>query len=366
MALSHGLPPQRHRPLGRRGPEPRRTHPQPADGASRRLRSRLGLFHARRTWPQDTVAVPFVHNSQPQDLLIPEGLTAPWHATICRRALVEGVRTTQVADNRWSDIPVIQKFGVATYLVEPVEDIDGILVGTLCAVSTRRVPIDPKVLPLFSLCARLIAFQIARDDRRPQPVVAVDKAPLPRTRDALTGLVDGPTLERELAHIIREEVREGGRVCVAFVRPGGLRGDRTVFFNPKVWGRLPAGDQRAPVGDRPPGRCRGALRRERDRHRRPPVAGHGLVRRAAHSRACAGRPRRALYVRRRSLRLHRRRHRGNRPRAPGDNATSLLERARERMQVALASTDPRAELVTELQSGLSFEPARNEAFALGG
>ena len=106
---------------------------------------------------------------------------------------------------------------ISTYIVEPVEDADGNFLGTLCAVSNRRLPVDENALPVLNLCARLIGDQLRRDRRARQ--VQQDDGSLARrvAIDPLTGLANRHGLEDELVRSMARALRESGRVCVAFI-----------------------------------------------------------------------------------------------------------------------------------------------------
>ena len=180
------------------------------------------VYLVRIVEPDDTAIVVFARNTSPEIIEIPEGLALPWQDTLCSHALRAGVAFTHAADELWSGVRVSHDMPISTYLVVPVEDLDGSLLGVLCAASNRRLPVSPENLSAYRLCARLIAHQIGRDRARGVPV-SVSVAPSSvRSTDSLTGLADRRTLVQDLGITIRNEARHGGLVCVAFVTLGDI------------------------------------------------------------------------------------------------------------------------------------------------
>ena len=60
---------------------------------------------------------------------IPEGLSAPWHDTLCKRALDEGRPFTADVGQRWGYSQVGAALGIQTYASTPVRMADGQLYG---------------------------------------------------------------------------------------------------------------------------------------------------------------------------------------------------------------------------------------------
>ncbi|WP_233842668.1 sensor domain-containing diguanylate cyclase [Dyella sp. 2HG41-7] len=103
----------------------------------------------------------FARNSN--RLTVPEGLSAPWEETLCKRALDDDRFYTDDVAGYWSDCAVARTLGMVTFLTAPIRGKNGELFGTLCAASDERKPLSDMANHVLTLFAQLIAAQIERD-----------------------------------------------------------------------------------------------------------------------------------------------------------------------------------------------------------
>ena len=107
---------------------------------------------------------------------IPEGLTVPWHDTLCRQALETGRRSTSDVETDLPDSAGARGMGLKTYVSVPIVGVDDQLMGTLCGASGERVPVSSEAVEVMALLARLMADQWERDRVRYAAVLRADEA----------------------------------------------------------------------------------------------------------------------------------------------------------------------------------------------
>lgn len=107
--------------------------------------------------------VDIVHNTG--QLQLPEGLTVPWHDTLCKRALKSQCFVTENVAEVWGDSEAAKQLGIKTYISVPICSNTGELRGTLCGASTRHhgLSLQPELMQLIQLCADLISHQLNRE-----------------------------------------------------------------------------------------------------------------------------------------------------------------------------------------------------------
>lgn len=159
-----------------------------------------------------------------KSMQIPEGLSVPWHDTLCKRALDEGRAYTDDVSSCWGDSEAARALGIKTYLSQPVRDLDGGLFGTLCAASSASVPIADDTLKVLGLFAQLIAHQVERERVVDKLRQANEELSSHAFVDPLTGLPNRRALVRELQRMLQRAERENGVVSVAFIDLDGFKG----------------------------------------------------------------------------------------------------------------------------------------------
>lgn len=107
--------------------------------------------------------VDMVHNAG--ELQLPEGLTVPWHDTLCKRALQSQCFVTENVAEVWGDSEAAKQLGIKTYISVPICSNTGELVGTLCGASTQHHGLHnrPELTQIIKLCADLISHQLNRE-----------------------------------------------------------------------------------------------------------------------------------------------------------------------------------------------------------
>lgn len=107
--------------------------------------------------------VDIVHNAG--QLHLPEGLTVPWHDTLCKRALESQCFVTENVADVWGDSDAAKQLGIKTYISVPICSNTGQLMGTLCGASTQQHGLQqrPELTQIIKLCADLISHQLNRE-----------------------------------------------------------------------------------------------------------------------------------------------------------------------------------------------------------
>ncbi|WP_313081258.1 sensor domain-containing diguanylate cyclase [Pulveribacter sp.] len=165
----------------------------------------------------------YARNTRQHALEIPEGLTVPWHDTLCKRALDEGRPVTEDVAACWSDSQAAAALGIQTYASAPVRLSDERLYGTLCAASADRQAMAPAARHTLALFARLIAQQVEREQLVHELVQANSHLERFASTDALTGLPNRRALEQALARQLAQGQRQHTTVLVAFMDLDGFK-----------------------------------------------------------------------------------------------------------------------------------------------
>ena len=99
---------------------------------------------------------------------VPEGALVEWSDTLCRRALLEGRVATSDVPAVWPDSDTARAVGIVTYVSVPIVTTEGSTFGTLCAASSRSVPLTEDARRVMELLARLLADQVERERHQAQ------------------------------------------------------------------------------------------------------------------------------------------------------------------------------------------------------
>lgn len=156
-------------------------------------------------------------------LEIPEGLTVPWHDTLCKRALDEGRFHTDAVATDWGDSEAARALGIQTYVSVPVRGEDGVLLGTLCGASAEPRTLAPQAPALLSLFARLIGDFIERERLVERLHTANATLAAHAMTDPLTGLPNRRALTDELQRLLARAQRERSRVLVGVIDLDGFK-----------------------------------------------------------------------------------------------------------------------------------------------
>lgn len=157
------------------------------------------------------------------DLTIPERMSAPWDDTLCKRALKEGRMDTADVPTLWGDAGTARQLGIHSYASTPVRLQDGHLYGTLCAASTRAVPLNDNARHALRLFSGLISQQLERE-RLVQALQAANTAlSASLLTDPVTGLPNRRALAKELERRIAHARRTGEAVLVAYLDLDGFK-----------------------------------------------------------------------------------------------------------------------------------------------
>jgi signal transduction histidine kinase len=109
-------------------------------------------------------------------ITIPEGLSVPWHDTLCRRSLVSGRRSSSDVPTHFPGSRAAQDLGLRSYVSVPVLGSDDQLLGTLCGASGQSTEVSSEALEVMGLLARLIADQWERDRLQKAAVLRAETA----------------------------------------------------------------------------------------------------------------------------------------------------------------------------------------------
>lgn len=150
-------------------------------------------------------------------LCIPEGLSVPWHDTLCKRALDEGQAYTDDVTSCWGDSDAAKALGIVTYASTPIRLDDGSLYGTLCAASSERKPLTPRGEQLLKLFAALLAQQIQRDQLLSQLKHANAALEAYSYTDMLTGLPNRRFIFNEMHRLFSLAQRGEQSMLIAYI-----------------------------------------------------------------------------------------------------------------------------------------------------
>ncbi|WP_139307344.1 diguanylate cyclase [Micromonospora pattaloongensis] len=158
------------------------------------------------------------------EMNIPEGISAPWSDTLCRRAFEQGRPITTNVPEVWGESQVARALGIVTYLTVPVHDAHGAVVGTLCGASNTSQEVDHRHVASLEMFARLVSGQLAREAARASErarMAALEermsKLRELAERDPLTGLLNRAGIQGWLATALLELRPDVEQLGVAFV-----------------------------------------------------------------------------------------------------------------------------------------------------
>ena len=100
----------------------------------------------------------FVRNAGSIEL--PEGSTVPWSQSLCSSMQAKGMVWTEDAARDLADRPAAAA-QVATFLTSPVTDLDGTLLGTLCAGSRESLYISDATVAQVQLIAHVLGRELS-------------------------------------------------------------------------------------------------------------------------------------------------------------------------------------------------------------
>lgn len=183
-----------------------------------------GLESTYLTMIDDAVGVQHIlYSRNSQRLRIPEGLSVPWHDTLCKRALDEQRTYTEDVADCWGDSDAARALGIATYASTPVRTSDGMVYGTLCAASDRRRPMAAGGDRVMHLFAQLIGQQVDREQTIERLQRDNDALAVSASTDSVTGLPNRRALMEELELRLAHSDRERSVLLVAFVDLDGFK-----------------------------------------------------------------------------------------------------------------------------------------------
>lgn len=150
-------------------------------------------------------------------ITIPEGISAPWQDTLCRRSLEEGVRVVDVVPGCWGDSAPARELGIGAYASVPVNTQDGQLHGTLCAAGANGCRLGADAMDMMELVASLIAQYIERDRLLSELDVLNTRLSGYAFTDELTSISNRRGISDDLA-LLLERARKSGRwLLIGFV-----------------------------------------------------------------------------------------------------------------------------------------------------
>lgn len=154
---------------------------------------------------------------------IPEGLSVPWHDTLCKRALDEGRPMTEDAQACWGDSEAARALGIRTYVTTPLHLEDGTLFGTLCAASTTCQPLNAQGRQALTLFGTLIEQHLQREHMLDRLRAANLQLEAFSNTDPLTRLPNRRALKHDMQRLFALALREGRSVLVAFIDLDGFK-----------------------------------------------------------------------------------------------------------------------------------------------
>ena len=154
---------------------------------------------------------------------IPEGLTVPWHDTLCKRALDEGRTFTDDVAGCWGDSQAARELNIRTYVSTPVRMGDGTLYGTLCAASASSHVLRPEGERILTLFAYLIGQQVEREQLIQKLLSANQQLATVAATDPLTGLPNRRALVEALERMFAHGLRQQMGVQIAFIDLDGFK-----------------------------------------------------------------------------------------------------------------------------------------------
>ncbi|GGP27214.1 sensor domain-containing diguanylate cyclase [Silvimonas amylolytica] len=150
-------------------------------------------------------------------LEIPEQLAVPWSDTLCKRSMESGCTYTDDVPGRWPDSEAAKALGIQSYISAPIRTHSGSLIGTLCAASTRQMPLPERARTSLHLFSRLIAQHIEREKLLEQLQETNNRLTRSALTDPLTALPNRRAILEELARLLALARREDSTVLVGLV-----------------------------------------------------------------------------------------------------------------------------------------------------
>ena len=150
-------------------------------------------------------------------LEIPEQLAVPWSDTLCKRSMESGCTYTDDVPGLWPDSEAAKALGIQSYVSAPIRSQTGALIGTLCAASTRELPLPERARSSLHLFSRLIAQHIEREKLLEQLQESNTRLVRAAMTDPLTGLPNRRAVLEELGRMLSVAGRERGTVLVGLV-----------------------------------------------------------------------------------------------------------------------------------------------------
>jgi diguanylate cyclase (GGDEF)-like protein len=170
----------------------------------------------------DELVVAYAHNSG--DLLIPEGVTFSWQASLCRRSLEEGRPCVSDVPGVWPDAATARQLGITTYVSVPVRDAHNELVGTLCGAGSIPTTVGEHSVAVMTTFAHLLGAQLARESahqlQAAHATVLEDRMTMLRDaaeRDSLTGLCNRAGIYRWMHKALASVAADDQKLAVAFI-----------------------------------------------------------------------------------------------------------------------------------------------------
>lgn len=163
----------------------------------------------------------YARNSR--QMQIPEGLSVPWHDTLCKRALDENRMYTDDVAGCWGDSEAARALGIKTYLSQPVRDLSGQIYGTLCAASAESVGVPEDKIKVLGMFAQLIAHQVERERMLQHALKSNAELSSHALTDPLTGIANRRGLVQHLRRVMEQARREQASVQVAFIDLDGFK-----------------------------------------------------------------------------------------------------------------------------------------------
>jgi len=91
---------------------------------------------------------------------LPEGLTVPWPQSLCSSMQAKQLTWTNDGARDLADRPIAAAQQVVTFLTSPVTDLDGTVLGTLCAGSREPVHISDVAVAQVQLIAHVLGREL--------------------------------------------------------------------------------------------------------------------------------------------------------------------------------------------------------------
>ncbi|MFC0679413.1 sensor domain-containing diguanylate cyclase [Lysobacter korlensis] len=164
-----------------------------------------------------------VYARNSRQLQIPEGLSAPWEDTLCKRSLDEGRTFTDDVGTCWGDSEAARALGINTYVSTPVRTSCGELYGTLCAASSSRAPLTADAEKILGMFSQLIGQHVERERLLVQLQQANAELAASALTDPVTCLPNRRALLQELTRMLARIERDGSAIVVAFVDLDGFK-----------------------------------------------------------------------------------------------------------------------------------------------